>query len=143
MGLASYTPERHEVVLKGGSFHVEGLSLEAVSWLVQYHLPDLEALFALFQNAEVVDEKSLRPLFMSLVTEAPGFVANVIALAAGEPDHAKTAAKLPAPVQVDVLLAIGDLTFSDVGLKKSLETIAALLTKMKPEVTKLMEKKAA
>lgn len=131
MGLNNYTPERHEFVLKGGSFHVRGLSLEDVSRLVNHHLPDLEALFDLFSSGQLDSDSNLRPLVMSLVREAPGLAANLIALASDEPDSAKQAATLPAPVQIDAILKIGDMTFSEVGgIKKGMEGIAALLKRV-------------
>lgn len=130
MGLASFTPESHEFNFKGGSFTVEGLSLEALATLVQHHLPDLEALFDLFQGFDKAEGQDFTPLVVSLIQQAPGFCSNVIALAAGEPDSAKKAARLPFPLQIEVLLKIGDLTFTEVGgPKKSLEMIAALLKK--------------
>lgn len=142
MGLASYKPAHHEVTIEGGSFTVKGLSLEAISYLVQYHMPDLEAIFEMFQSVGNLDDENMRPFVTALVQNAPGLVANVIAVAADEPDNAKEAAMLPAPVQIDTLLKIGDLTFKDIGLKKSLETVAALLSKAKPEITKLKATKA-
>lgn len=131
MGLNNYTPERHEFVLKGGSFSVRGLSLEDVSRLVNHHLPDIEALFDLFTSGRSLDtDTDLRPLVMSVVREAPGFAANLIALASDEPESAQQAATLPAPVQIDAIMKIGDMTFSEVGgIKKGMESIAALLTK--------------
>lgn len=144
MGLQNYTPERHEFVLKGGSFHVRGLSLEDVSRLINHHLPDLEALFDLFASNKITSstDEQFRDVVVGIVQQAPGFAANVIALASDEPDSAKNAAMLPFPVQVDALIKIGDMTFADVGgLGKGLESIAALLRKA--NLTKLtMPKKA-
>lgn len=139
MGLASFTPESHEFVFKGGSFRVEGLSLEALATLVQHHLSDLEALFDLFQHFDKVENQDFTPLVVSLIQQAPGFCANVIALASGEPDAAPQAARLAFPLQIEVLLKIGDLTFTEVGgPKKSMEMIAALLKKN--DLTKMLTK---
>lgn len=138
MGLKNYKPERHEFVLKGGSFHVRGLALEDVSRLVNHHLPDLEALFDLFTQTRVseLEDRQFERLVMSIVQQAPGFAANVIALACDEPDSANEAASLPFPVQVQVLTKIGDLTFYDVGgLGKGMESIAALLKKTNLEAS--------
>lgn len=145
MALADFQPARHEIKLKGGSFHVEGLSLEAISRLIQQHLDDLEALFTLFEKSNQLSaDADMRGIATALVQTAPGLVANIIALGAGEPDMAPKAAKLPAPVQIDVLMTIGDLTFSETGgIKKSLETIAALLGQVraaKPQLTEMVAK---
>ena len=144
MALGDYKVPSHEFNLKGGSFIVKGLSLEDVTSLVQHHLPDLEALYDLFTKSADVMSEDFRPLVVSLVTQAPGFAANVIALAAGEPDKAKAAATLPFPVQVDVLLKVGDLTFLEVGgVKKALESIVPLLAVSKAKVTQMMSPTAA
>ena len=142
MALANYKAESREVVLKGGSFTIEGLSLEHVAVLVREHLPDIEALFDLFQTSNKIGNTDYLSVIQAIVTQAPGFAANVIALASGEPDSAPVAAKLPFPVQVDVITQIGDMTFNEVGgVKKSLELIVGLLAKNKPEMlTKMMAK---
>lgn len=133
MGFKNYEPARHEFVLNGGSFtfSVRGLSLQDVSRLVNHHLPDLEALFNLFaRGAGNLDDNKFESLIMSLVSEAPGFAANLIALAADDPEGAEKAATLPFPTQVDAIMKIGDLTFVDVGgWGKGMERIAALLNR--------------
>lgn len=143
MGLKEYQPLRHEIVLGGSSFHVRGLSLDDVSRLVNHHLPDLEALFELVASSDKIDFDNLRPLVVPIIQQAPGLAANLIALAADEPDEAQRAATLPFPVQVDTLVKIGDLTFHEVGgVGKAMETITALLSKtsLKPKLTKIGKK---
>lgn len=141
MGLSNYKPESHQVVLQGGSFSVEGLSLEDVSVLVREHLPDLEGLFDIFQKANVSASTDLVPVVQSLVSQAPGFAANLIAIASREPDAAANAAKIPFPKQVEIILVIGDLTFKETGgIKKSWELVAALLQRNKPMLSKVLAK---
>lgn len=146
MPLADYQPATREVKLAGGnSFSVRGLSLNDVSVLVREHFPDLDALAGLFDGFDNLTVDQFEPLAMSLVSQAPGFVANTIAIAAGE-GTAADAEKLPGPVQVKALLEIGDLTFVDVGgPKKALEMIAGLLTKnqVKKALTKVKATKTA
>lgn len=130
MPLAGYQPE-YRIIQIGttNSFQVRGLGLNDVAVLVREHFPDLEALSDLFGNLDEMDAQKMQPLVLSLVSNAPGFAANVIALAAGEGD-ASDAEKLPFPIQVQALLDIGELTFNDVGgIKKAMELIAALLKK--------------
>lgn len=130
MPLAGYQPE-HRVIQIGttNSFQVRGLGLNDVAVLVREHFPDLESLFELFGNLEQMDAQKMQPLVLSVVSNAPGFAANVIALAAGE-GSAEDAERLPFPIQVQALLDIGELTFNDVGgIKKAMELIAALLKK--------------
>lgn len=142
MSLSNFKPESREIVLKGGTFTIEGLSLEHVAVLVREHLPDMEALFDLFKNSNTADTDYL-PVIKALITQAPGFAANLIALASNEPESAAVAAKLPFPVQVDVITQIGDMTFGEVGgVKKSLELIVALLAKNQPAMFTKMTKPA-
>lgn len=116
---------------------MRGLSLQDVSMLVQHHLPDIEALFDLFGHLDTATSDDMRPVVTAMVAQAPGFVANLIALACDEPESAKVAATLPAPVQIDALMKVGTLTFVDVGgPKNALETIVALLANLKPNLTK-------
>ena len=143
MSLSNYKAPRENIDLKGGSFSVRGLSLQDVSMLVQHHLPDIEAVFDLFGHLDTATPDEMRPVVTAMVAQAPGFAANVIALASDEPEQAQTAATLPAPVQIDALMKIGNLTFSDVGgPKNAMETIVALLANAKPNLTKVGMMKA-
>lgn len=145
MGLKNYEPARHEMSISGGSLSLRGLSLEDVSSLVNHHLRDLEAIFNLFTNGgiERLDDIQFERLAMSIVQEAPGLAANLIAIASDEPEEAKQAAKLTFPVQIAALTTIGDMTFREVGgWGKGLEGIAALLGRMnlKTKLTKIPAK---
>jgi hypothetical protein len=144
MGLADYQPETRVIQLKGGSFAVKGLSLVEITTLIRYHLPDVEAIVDLGLN--VVDGKAdlteddLSRLAITFAEQAPGFVANLIALASGETDERslQNAARLPFPVQVKTLINIAELTFDEVGgVKKAMESVAGLLKTKNP--TQLME----
>lgn len=144
MPLAGFQPATRAIQLNGdNSFEVRGLSLNDVAVLLREHFPDLDALVEMFQDFENVTRDQLNPLILSLVSQAPGFVANVIALAAGEGD-ASDAEKLPGPVQVKALLDIGELTFTEVGgVGKAMEMVAGLLTKtdMTKKFTKALKRK--
>lgn len=132
--LADLQFEGREYDVKGGSFRVEGLSFESFAVLVRTHLSDLEALFALFADVETMTGEDVEKLALATIEQAPGFAANVIALAAGEPTAAPAAAKMPFPLQVQVLVDIAELTFSEVGgVKKFLPTVLRLLGA--PEMT--------
>jgi hypothetical protein len=127
MPLAGYQPEQREISLANDSFHVRGLSLNDVAVLMREHFPDLEAVFDLFQGAEKMQPEQWEGLALSVISNAPGFAANVIALAAGE-GSAEDAARLPAPVQLKALTQVGELTFTEVGgVGKAWEIVAGLL----------------
>lgn len=145
MGLKNYKPARHEIPLQGNEpLSIRGLSLEDISRLINHHLPDIEAIFDLFQKADIqsLDDSKFERLVKSVVAEAPGLAANLIALACDEPDAAENAAFIPFPVQVEAIKKIGDLTFVDVGgWGKGMESIAALLRQT--NITKKLTKETA
>jgi hypothetical protein len=144
MGLAAYQAARREFFSgTPGAFSVQGLSLEGIAILVREHLSEMEPLVDLFINGEKakltsVADKDFTPVVQALVSQAPGFAANVIAVAAGEPDAVGVAATIPGPLQIEILVAIGELTFSEVGgVKKSWETVASLLSMVKKSPKKI------
>lgn len=136
MALADYKKQTSAFNLKGGSFQVEGLSFDSFAKLIREHLTDIESIINLIESASNgkadLSEANLEKIVVAAAEEAPGLVANIIALASGEtdPQAVKAAASLPFPIQIDVLLAIVELTFSEVGgIKKAWETITSLLKK--------------
>lgn len=146
MPLAGYQPERRKIVLAGDNhFFVRGLSLTDLAVLIREHMPDMDAVFELFQSLDTLKPEELTPLILSVTSQAPGLAANVIALAAGEGD-ASDAERLPAPVQVQAILEIAHLTFTEVGgVGKAMEMIADLLktTKIDKKLTDIKSKRAA
>lgn len=144
MPLAGYKAQTRTIALAGdNSFVVKGLSLNHIAILIREHFDDLEALMTIFTSGgQDIENLDMRAVALSLISNAPGFVANVIALSAGEGD-ASDAEQLPGPVQLKALLDIGELTFSEVGgVKKSMEVIAGLLknTNLKAQIPSLKTK---
>jgi hypothetical protein len=138
MALSDYQPERRAYVLAGGGFEVSGLTPAHLATLVRTHLSDLEALFTLIKCGADISEGDGLQLAADLLTQAPGFCANIIALASGEPESGPIVETLPFPVQVDALVAIGDLTFKEVGgVKKFVEKITILLQQTNFQLPKL------
>lgn len=146
MGLQNYIPERHQISIGGeNTMSIRGLALSDISTLINAHLPDIEALFDLFFSGNHVHTDDMRPLVMGIVKDAPGFAANLIAVAADEREAAQQAEMLPFPIQVNAILKIGDLTFKEVGgVKKGMEGLAALLNldQIKKTLPKMTGKKA-
>jgi hypothetical protein len=128
MPLAGYQPESRTIQIgPKNTMVVRGISLTDLAVLIREHMPDMEAVFELFKSVDTMKVEDLQQLILTVVTQAPGLAANVIALAAGEGD-ASDAEKLPMPVQVAALLEIGSLTFTEVGgVGKFTEMVAALL----------------
>lgn len=130
MGLQNYKPPRHEFDLgaENEPMSVRGLDLQSISVLIHHHLPDAEALFDLFANRVQLGTSDFQGLIMGIISDAPGFAANVIAMAADEPEAGPQVETMPFPLQVQIIEKIGELTFKDVGgLKKGLEKLMVLL----------------
>lgn len=140
MSLADYQPEQRVIPIGKTSFAVTGLSLGHVTSLVRTHLDDLDALYDIGSNVITnkadVTEQDLTKIAVAVAEQAPGFVANLIALAAGEYNAAaiNNAHSLPFPTQVKALVEIAELTFAEVGgVKKGLGLVAGLLKKTQAE----------
>lgn len=134
MALADYQKQTRTFELKGGSFTVEGLSFDKFAKLIREHLTDIEAVINLVDSANSgnldFNEADVEKIVIAIAEEAPGLVANVIALSSGEDDPKAViaASTLPLPVQISVIMEVVNLTFSEVGgIKKALETITSLL----------------
>ena len=115
---------------------MEGLSFDKFAKLINTHLNDIEAIIALVESASNgltdLNESNIEKIVVAAAEEAPGLVANIIAAASGETDPraVAAAASLSLPVQFQVMMAIIDLTFSEVGgIKKSWEIITSLMKK--------------
>jgi hypothetical protein len=139
MPLAGYQPETREVQIgKGQSVEIRGLSLNHLAVLIREHFPDLDGIVEMFQGKVSFEKASVESVVLAIVSQAPGFAANLIALAAGEGD-ASDAEKIPGPVQLKILSAIGELTFTEVGgVGKAMEMLAALLKRT--EVNEVLAK---
>jgi len=139
MALSDYKPESRQVSVKGKPlFVVEGLSLDTLAVLVKTHMPDFDAIFEIVMAGEKANEPfadHLQRVSQSIVMQAPGLAANIIAIASTEElteDLVRSARSLPFPVQVDALMNIGELTFEEVGgIKKAMESLMALLMRLR------------
>ena len=131
MDLTQYVAPKKSITVPGhGALEVEGLSLSSLAVLVQTHMDDLDAVFDLFMSGAEVPEDGISNFIGSIITQAPGLAANIIAIAAGQPQGAPNVMKMPFNLQTDMLMTIGDLTFAEPGsVKKFLEQVAMLLQK--------------
>lgn len=138
MTLADYTPPSATVPIgNNASLILRGLSLSDAAVLIREHFPDLDALWDLIaaSTGGNLTPEAFGLLAQALVSNAPGFAANVIALAAGEEEHAEKAQMLPAGAQISALLKISELTFADYGGPgKGMGAIAALLKMKMPTI---------
>jgi hypothetical protein len=126
MAFADYKPRRVKITFDGGSASVRAISLMDVATIIDSHQWAVEQCAARIRaGLEVngqVTEAMLAELTMDLIRESPTLAGNIIALAADESDPAsmRAAATLPVTVQLEALLAIGELTFKDLAAVKKL-----------------------
>lgn len=135
MALADYKPLRSVVAFNGGEVSVRGLALQDVSVLMHHHLADINVLVEAL-GAEVKNEITstlIAQHAVTLIKEAPGLVANLIALAADEPDQVDTVRSMGMAVQIRIIEQIAKLTFDEAGgPKKFAESLVGLLRGLRP-----------
>lgn len=138
MSLSNYQAPKLVVSFKGGQFEVRGITLDDLAILLKNHLNDIENLVDMFQK-EPDHEAAVASLLkhsITLIREAPGLVANLIALASDEPDAVDNARSLSMPIQVKAIQSIAQLSFEEAGgPKKFVESLWMLLKGM-PSLTK-------
>lgn len=115
---------------------MKGLSLDSVAALVQTRLDDLEYLWDVTEKVlagkSSVGEGDLKKVALILVEQLPDLTASIIALGEGDAndDAIKAARSLPAPVQLEVLVSLAELTFEEVGgIKKFVSRMKEALGK--------------
>lgn len=140
MTLAAFQPETLLVKTKKVSFEVRGLSIMDISSLLRVHMNDLEALFTMYEQEAAgmsFGNVALARYATRLISDAPGLVAHIIALACDEPEQVNNASRLPMIAQIEALKKIGTLTFEEVGgVKKLIEQMAELVSQVRPESRK-------
>jgi len=114
-----------DISTSGGSITVRGLTLVDITTLVRGRFDEVASLFDKYVPQEGASSLNTEAIGRELIDTAPEIAAYIIALAAdGDEDDAGIAMKLPFPVQIEALEAIGKLTFgADGGPKKVLETV--------------------
>jgi hypothetical protein len=142
MSLANFEPDYEQVIIKGtrgrddSSFQVRGLSFHDISQIVRVHYSDLDGLFDLYETSAGQDLSALAAgrFAVRLVSDAPGIVSHIIALAADEEEQLEKVAMLPVLTQYDALQKIARLTFSDVEeVKKIFAQVMEQVGRLKKE----------
>lgn len=137
MSLADFSINKVKVDFRGGSLELRGLALEDISVLVRHYLPELNALFDMYDTPETRDTAISQSgaFAIKIIKEAPELVAQLIVLAADEPqEHIDIARRLPLPIQVECVRAVIDLTFEEAGgAKKFLDSLMGMVTNLRPK----------
>lgn len=121
MALADYKAPKLPVTIANTEIQVRGLSIADIVNIMQVHLDDLAGVMTIYENAGgSLTEENIMSFGITLCKDAPGLVANIIAVSADEPDQVDQAASLSIMEQIRVLEAVGRMTFTDVNSVKLL-----------------------
>lgn len=113
---------------------VRGLSLTDVSRIIVDHKEDLDFLFDDKTKEAVKDDP--KAFGWKLVSQFPVLASKLVALAADMPDRAGEVMNLPAPVQLNAIEAIYQLTVEDNGgLQDFLDRILRTIETVKQGMT--------
>lgn len=96
------------------SFTVRGLTFADVTRMIDAHRQDLETLVNRGMALSTGSQTSFEQ-WLPLIQTMPDLAAKIIACASDEPEAVEAARRLPLPVQLDALIAIGNLTFAQPG----------------------------
>lgn len=137
MGLQNLKIPKVDVPVPGGdTFAVRGLSFVDMKLLFTKYGSEIGQFFDMIKDGSIgadmkVEEAGM--LAATLINQAPAMVAEIITLAADEPEAFAVVLMLPFPVQTEALQTIGKLTFGTEGaLKKFLQTAKVLLGSVQP-----------
>lgn len=126
MSLKNYRTPKQSIALPDGTeFPVRGLTFHDLGTLLGDHRDEFLAAGQIIAKQGAENMGSLASVLAQTV---PDLAAAVIALASDEPDAVDVVRSLPLPVQLEALLAIGKLTFTDEGaVPKFLAGLGAML----------------
>lgn len=128
MSLKELTIPSAPVQTPGGEFSVRGLSLDDLTYILQRHAVEVSRVISVIEAKRgEIGNDLISELAVGLIQSAPAVVAEIIAVASGNPGEAAYARTLPFPVQLDAIEKIGNLTFEvSGGPKKVLEAVIRL-----------------
>lgn len=122
MALSDFFLDTQEIIFGKNKLQIRGLSFIDIALLIAKHKDAIEQLIGVFKKGDAETN-----IVSTLLTELPELASHVIACACDEPECADKARKLPLPVQLDALMAVGRLTFEEAGgVKKFAEQLADL-----------------
>lgn len=120
---------------------MRGLALDDVAILMRSHLVDLDKLVGIFDSG-VRDDlavASFTQYAIQLAKEAPGLIANLIALACDDGDSVDPYRKLSMPIMLRAVEKIGELTFEEAGgPKKFCESLVGMIRAVRPSTGSLI-----
>ena len=140
MSLANLQLRTEAVPYNDSEITLHGLSANAIAGLILSQLSNIEEIFNIVEGAGVKSAADLANVNVAevgqrLLVQMPDFIAHVIAYAAHEPDQWQKVIHLPAPVQVECLKKLAQLTFNDeAGFREFVGNVVAALRSAKSVV---------
>ncbi len=137
MSLANLQLRTEAVPYNDSAITLHGLSANAIAGLILSQLSNIEEIFNIVEDAGVKSAADLANVNIAevgqrLLVQMPDFIAHVIAYAAHEPDQWQKVIHLPAPVHVECLKKLAQLTFNDeAGFREFVGNVVAALRSAK------------
>lgn len=134
MSLRDYVIGTRTVTLQGDhKLSVRALGFDDIQHLLVNKHGLIDTALRLFSesglNPDSADPQQVREFTASLLAALPDLAAELIAMAADEPDLGSKAKRLPAPAQLEALMAIYELTFTEPdSVKNFFDRLASLMT---------------
>lgn len=121
-----------------GKIPVRGVNAEDLMLLLVEYRHPIEAVFKAGTDDTMSDDDKFAAMstaFMSF----PELVNKAIAMVTGEgtPDECKVAAKIPFPLQLEIIQAAVDMTFQGYGLKKAMTLLTQMLVGIQQGIQEL------
>jgi len=132
MSLASYVPQTKILIVDETTISFRGLSAQDIGALLEHNIDEITLIFDSFKAQSEISEYELAHALVKLPKMACAIIAMTCADEGSLTDFSRAAALLPLDIQVDALILIGGLTFSN-GLGKFIENINHLLGQIKPK----------
>lgn len=134
MSLREYVVGTRTVTLQGDQkMSIRALGFDDIQNLLINKQGLIDTALKLFGesgfNADNADPQEVREFGASLLATLPDLVGELIAIAADEPDLGPKAKRLPAPAQLEALMSIYELTFTEPdSVKNFFGRLASLMT---------------
>ena len=149
MSLANLQLRTEAVPYNDSEITLHGLSANAIAGLILLQFSNIEEIFNIVEGAGVKSIADLANVNVAevgqrLLVQMPDFIAHVIAYAAHEPDQWQKVIHLPAPVQVECLKKLAQLTFNDeAGFREFVGNVVAALRSAKGVVPQTLSQNLA
>jgi hypothetical protein len=134
MSLRDYVIATRTITLQGDQkMSIRALGFDDIQHLLVNKQGLIDTALKLFGeagfNADNADPEEVRQFGASLLAKLPELVGELIAIAADEPDLGPKAVRLPAPAQLEALMGIYEMTFTEPdSVKNFFDRLASLMT---------------